>query len=66
MVFLLAKVVQSAFTEPVKALGIQQEIEEWYLSKPDSFDPVQSAPQGLGPDHRFPSIWLLLSVHGEL
>lgn len=64
MVFLLAKVVQSAFTDPTMAHGVQHEIEEWYSSKPDTFDPVRSAPRGAEPDRRFPTIWLLLPVHG--
>ncbi|CAG8278055.1 unnamed protein product [Penicillium salamii] len=63
MVFLLAKVVQSAFTESAMAHGTQQEIEEWYSNKPDTFDPVRSAPRGPEPDRRFPTIWMLLPVH---
>ncbi|KAJ5342588.1 hypothetical protein N7541_011712 [Penicillium brevicompactum] len=63
MVFLLAKVVQSAFTDPTMARGVQHEIEEWYSNKPDTFDPVRSAPRGPEPDLRFPTIWLLLPVH---
>ena len=64
MVFLLAKVVQSAFTDPTMAHGVQHEIEEWYSNKPDTFDPVRSAPRGPESDRRFPTIWLLLPVHG--
>jgi hypothetical protein len=64
MVFLLAKVVQSAFTDTT-AHGIQQEIEDWYNSKPHTFDPVWSASRGPEVNQRFPTIWMLLPVHGE-
>jgi hypothetical protein len=65
MVFLLARVVQSAFTDAITAHGIQQKIEEWYSSKPHTFDPIRSAPRGPELDQRFPTIWMLLPVHGE-
>jgi hypothetical protein len=65
MVFLLAKVVQSAFTDSTVANSIKQEIEEWYSSKPHTFDPIRSAQRGQEVDKRLPTIWMLLPVHGE-
>ncbi|KAJ6011755.1 hypothetical protein N7499_013271 [Penicillium canescens] len=63
MVFLLAKVLQSAFTDSATAHGIGAEIDEWYSTKPYTFEPVRSVPRGPEPDQRFPTIWMLLPVH---
>ncbi|KAJ5319777.1 hypothetical protein N7508_000060 [Penicillium antarcticum] len=63
MVFLLAKVLQSAFTDCTTAHGIGAEIDEWYSTKPYTFEPVRSVPRGLESDQRFPTIWMLLPVH---
>ncbi|OQD81592.1 hypothetical protein PENANT_c026G03828 [Penicillium antarcticum] len=65
MVFLLAKVLQSAFTDCTTAHGIGAEIDEWYSTKPYTFEPVRSVPRGLESDQRFPTIWMLLPVHGK-
>ncbi|CAI7654550.1 unnamed protein product [Penicillium glandicola] len=65
MVFLLANVLQGAFTDSAITHGADHEIEEWYSTKPHTFDPVRSVPQGPGPDQRLPTKWMLLPVHGE-
>ncbi|CAG8897127.1 unnamed protein product [Penicillium egyptiacum] len=62
MVFLLANVLQGAFTDSTIARSTDQ-IEEWYAAKPHTFDPVRSVPRGPGPDQRLPTIWMLLPVH---
>lgn len=64
MVFLLANVLQGAFTDSTIARDTDQ-IEEWYSTKPHTFDPVRSVPRGPEPDQRLPTIWMLLPVHGE-
>jgi hypothetical protein len=68
MVFLLAKVVQSAFSRPseVELNMIDDEVEVWYASKPHAFRPVRVEPCGPELDRRFPLIWMLLPVHGRL
>ncbi|KAJ5437674.1 hypothetical protein N7445_006218, partial [Penicillium cf. griseofulvum] len=63
MVFLLANVLQCAFTNSTITHGTDHEIEEWYSTKPHTFDPVRSVPQGPGPDQRLPIMWMLLPVH---
>ncbi|KAJ5753362.1 uncharacterized protein N7511_007515 [Penicillium nucicola] len=63
MVFLLAKVLQSAFTDCGTAHGIRAEIDEWYSTKPYTFAPVRSIPRGPEPDRRLPTLWMLLPVH---
>ncbi|OQE00483.1 hypothetical protein PENVUL_c051G05946 [Penicillium vulpinum] len=63
MVFLLANVLQGAFTDSTITHSTEHEIEEWYSTKPHTFDPVRSIPQGPGPDQRLPIIWMLLPVH---
>jgi hypothetical protein len=65
MVFLLAKVLQGAFTDCATAHGITAEIDEWYSTKPYTFEPVRFIPRGPEPDQRFPTIWMLLPVHGK-
>ncbi|OQE75043.1 hypothetical protein PENNAL_c0074G03396 [Penicillium nalgiovense] len=62
MVFLLANVLQGAFTDSTIARDTDQ-IEEWYSTKPHTFDPVRSVPRGPEPDQRLPTIWMLLPVH---
>ncbi|OQD92278.1 hypothetical protein PENSOL_c043G05909 [Penicillium solitum] len=62
MVFLLANILQGAFTDSTITHGADQ-IEEWYSTKPHTFDPVRSIPQGPGPDQRLPTMWMLLPVH---
>lgn len=65
MVFLLARVLQNAFADSTATLQIQQEVDDWYASKPLSFKPVRVVPRETSFDHRFPQIWMLLPVHGE-
>ncbi|KAJ5501086.1 hypothetical protein N7527_012207 [Penicillium freii] len=62
MVFLLANILQCAFTESTITHEADQ-VEEWYSTKPHTFDPVRSIPQGPGPDQRLPTMWMLLPVH---
>ncbi|CAI7574149.1 unnamed protein product [Penicillium palitans] len=62
MVFLLANILQGAFTDSTITHGVDQ-IEEWYSTKPHTFDPVRLIPQGPGPDQRLPTLWMLLPVH---
>lgn len=67
MVFLLAKVLRSAFSAPseLDLSMINDEVEAWYASKPHTFQPVQVAPRNPGLDRRFPLIWMILPVHGK-
>ncbi|KAJ9480788.1 hypothetical protein VN97_g12739 [Penicillium thymicola] len=62
MVFLLANILQGAFTDST-ITHVTDQIEEWYSTKPHTFDPVRSIPQGPGPDQQLPTIWMLLPVH---
>lgn len=64
MVFLLAKVLQSAFSDP-SVPAIKDDIEDWYASKPHTFEPVRAVPRGPERDRRFPIIWMLSPVHGR-
>lgn len=64
MVFLLAKVLQSAFSNEPAASAMQEQVEGWYASKPHTFEPVRTVPRGSDIDRRFPIIWMLLPVHG--
>lgn len=72
MVFLLAKVLKCAFSYEVSAAhltllhDIEAEVETWYSTKPHTFNPIRFIPRAQERDHRFPSIWMLLPVHGEL
>ena len=72
MVFLLAKVLKCAFSYEVSAAhltflhDIEAEVETWYSAKPHTFNPIRFIPRAQKRDHRFPSIWMLLPVHGRL
>jgi hypothetical protein len=67
MVFLLAKALQNAFSEPSESdVGIiNDEVEAWHTSKPHTFEPIRVEPRGPGIYRRFPLIWMLLPVHGR-
>lgn len=65
MVFLLAKVLQIAFSESPVLNVINEEVEEWFCSKPHTFEPLRVMPRGSSLDRRFPTIWMLLPVHGR-
>lgn len=67
MVFLLAKVLQKAFSRQseVELTTIDGEVEAWYASKPHTFQPVRVASHGPGLDRGLPLIWMLLPVHGK-
>lgn len=64
MVFLLAKVLQSAFSNVSLDTEVSEEVENWYTSKPYTFEPVRMVPRGPEIGQRFPTIWMLLPVHG--
>lgn len=64
MVFLLAKVLQSSFSDVSPDTAIGEEVEEWHTSKPYTFEPVRMVARGSEIDQRFPTIWMLLPVHG--
>lgn len=66
MVFLLAKSLQSAFSDLPAAAAMHEQVEDWYASKPHTFDPVRVVPRGAEVERRFPIIWMLLPVHGML
>ncbi|PYH91268.1 hypothetical protein BO71DRAFT_359836 [Aspergillus ellipticus CBS 707.79] len=66
MVFLLAKVLRSAFnqvSESTELQNIAREVEEWNASKPPSFEPLRALPRGKELSRRFPEVWMLLPVH---
>ncbi|KAJ5703061.1 hypothetical protein N7488_010609 [Penicillium malachiteum] len=63
MVFLLAKVLQTAFLDSSTVSLINEEVEEWFRSKPESFEPVRVVPSDSELGCRFPIIWMLLPVH---
>lgn len=65
MVFLLAKVLQSAFSDVSPDNSIDVEVENWVTSKPYTFEPVRMVARGTEIDQRFPSIWMLLPVQGK-
>ncbi|KAJ5618393.1 hypothetical protein N7528_007036 [Penicillium herquei] len=63
MVFLLAKVLQTAFLDSSTVSLINEEVEEWFRSKPESFEPVRVVPSDSELSCKFPVIWMLLPVH---
>ncbi|KAJ5914930.1 hypothetical protein N7504_003813 [Penicillium tannophilum] len=63
IVFLLAKVLQSAFSDSSIVNTINDKVEAWFGSKPLTFEPVRLVPRGSESDRRFPAIWMLLPVH---
>lgn len=65
MVFLLAKVLQSAFSDESPDTAIGVEVEDWCTSKPYTFEPVRMVQRGPEIERRFPTIWMLLPVHGK-
>lgn len=65
IVFLLAKALQSAFSDSLVVNTINDEVEAWFSSKPPTFEPVRLVTRGLESDRRFPAIWMLLPVHGK-
>lgn len=66
MVFLLAKVLQSAFSDLPAADAMHEQVEDWYTSKPHTFEPIRILARGPEIEQRFPTIWMLLPVHGTL
>ncbi|KAF9887002.1 hypothetical protein FE257_010618 [Aspergillus nanangensis] len=70
MVFLLAKLLKYSFhyggsTYMASLRSIEQEIENWNIAKPHTFDPIKFIPRGKEPYRRLPDIWMLLPVHGS-
>lgn len=69
MVFLLAKVLSYAFlpdqsTSMSMLQQIDQEVEEWNVTKPSTFEPIRFVSRSLEQNRAFPEIWLLSPVHG--
>ncbi|PKX95369.1 uncharacterized protein P174DRAFT_386774 [Aspergillus novofumigatus IBT 16806] len=70
MVFLLARILSCAFNEESRTRrsyaslnALEDEVEDWNASKPQTFQPVHFLPRGKESDRRFPTIWTLLPVH---
>ncbi|KAJ5113160.1 hypothetical protein N7456_001694 [Penicillium angulare] len=63
MVFLLAKVLQIAFSDSPVLDTINEDVEEWFRSKPHTFDPIRTFSRAPSLDRRFPTIWMLFPVH---
>lgn len=66
MVFLLAKALQGAFAENTSSKSIDEEVQDWYTTKPPTFEPIRVVPRESEIDKRFPTIWMLLPVHGRV
>ncbi|CAI7623483.1 unnamed protein product [Penicillium pancosmium] len=66
MVFLLAKALQGVFAKSSNSKSIDEEVQEWYANKPHTFEPIRVVPRGSEIENRFPAIWMLLPVHGEV
>lgn len=71
IVFLFAKVLSMAFVpqENVLAedwLGLEAAIEEWNVSKPDTFNPLSVNQGSSAPQSAFPEIWMLAATHGKI
>jgi hypothetical protein len=75
MVLLLAKLLSCAFPHDEqlhsasmveKIRDISQKIDEWWITKPQSFEPLRFVPRkgGRVEGNRFPEIWMLSHVHG--
>lgn len=70
IVFLLAKVLKCALNYETSAAhfallhDMKMEVDAWYNSKPYTFSPIHFAPRAHQRDQRFPSLWMLLPVHG--
>lgn len=65
MVFLLAKALQDTFAKDSNAKSINEEVQNWYNTKPHTFEPIRIVPRGSETENRFPAIWMLLPVHGK-
>ncbi|PCG90802.1 Protein of unknown function DUF3468 [Penicillium occitanis (nom. inval.)] len=74
MVLLLAKLLSCAFPHDEqlhsasmveKIRDISQKIDEWWITKPQSFEPLRFVPRkgGRVEGNRFPEIWMLSHVH---
>ncbi|KAE8145939.1 hypothetical protein BDV25DRAFT_144193 [Aspergillus avenaceus] len=68
MVFLLAKVLKHAFgydliADPLYLQRIGEEVENWNIQKPRTFEPIQFVPRNSERHKRFPGVWMLLPVH---
>ncbi|KAF4247765.1 hypothetical protein CNMCM8980_006988 [Aspergillus fumigatiaffinis] len=70
MVFLLARILSCAFNEESRTRrsyaslkALEDEIDDWNASKPQTFQPVHFVSRGKDAGSRFPTIWTLLPVH---
>jgi hypothetical protein len=71
MVFLLSEMLSCAFKDSSasssKSLqAIHQEVEDWKVSKPATFNPIRFVPPNQDKEHRLPEIWMLSPEHGML
>lgn len=70
IVFLLAKVLKCALNYETSAAhfallnDLETEVDAWYNTKPYTFDPIHFMPRAQQSNQRFPSLWMLLPVHG--
>jgi hypothetical protein len=70
MIFLLAKILSCAFLEssPDNVATLQQlsdEVENWEITRPATFNPIKFIPHGKEKGERFPTIWMLSPFHGK-
>jgi len=80
MVFLLARLLACAFCGGEAPSNnnsrnnatadiwseLEEEIEQWQLKRPVSFDPIRFTPRSQEEEYRLPQIWMLSAVHGKL
>jgi hypothetical protein len=70
MVLLAAKVLTVAFAPQENVtiddwLRLEAAIEEWNMSKPDTFNPLSVHEGPLAKQQAFPEIWMLSDSHGN-
>jgi hypothetical protein len=70
MVLLAAKVLSVAFAPQENItmndwLRLEAEIEDWNVSKPDTFNALSVHDAPLAKQQAFPEIWMLSDSHGE-
>lgn len=70
MVLLAAKVLSAAFARQTSVareewLRLEAAIEEWNMSKPDTFNPLGVHEAPIAKQQAFPEIWMLDDSHGK-
>ncbi|KAH8689047.1 hypothetical protein BGW36DRAFT_308944 [Talaromyces proteolyticus] len=69
IVYLLAKALSCAFrggpsVTTIKILcQLDNEVEDWRMSRPNTFDPIRFVPRSREKERRIPEIWMLSPVH---